>query len=212
MQKQPATEGKVLRRARLYDLGLRVITLGRESSMRERMLDQSAVRSGDSVLDVGCGTGTLAIAACKRVGASGQVQGIDPSPTMVSRAQCKADRDHAAARFQIGTIEQIAFPDQTFDLVLSSIMLHHLPDSVKRKGLEEIRRVLKPGGRFFAVDFEPPSYPVFAYLTRLHESSPGLRAMVDTVRGAGLTSVEVGPTGYAMLWYLKAKRDSLTSV
>jgi ubiquinone/menaquinone biosynthesis C-methylase UbiE len=208
MSNDSATERKVLHYARLYDLGLRLITLGRETAMRERMLDQAKICAGEAVLDVGCGTGTLAIAASKRVGAGGKVQGIDPSLSMVSRAQDKARRVHAKAEFQIGTIEALPFADQSFDVVLSSIMFHHLPNAVRQTGLEQIHRVLKPEGRLFVVDFELPSNPIFAYLRHLHDDSAGLSAIVDAVRASGFTDVEVGPTGYAMLRYLRAARPA----
>ncbi len=55
--------------------------------------------------------------------------------------------------FQIGVIEQLPFPDQTFDVVLSTLMMHHLPAPLKRQGLAEIARVLKPGGRLVIADF-----------------------------------------------------------
>ena len=55
--------------------------------------------------------------------------------------------------FQIGVIERLPFPDQTFDVVLSTLMMHHLPDPLKRQGLSEIARVLKPGGRLVIADF-----------------------------------------------------------
>jgi ubiquinone/menaquinone biosynthesis C-methylase UbiE len=206
MSNDSATEGKVLHHARLYDLGLRLITLGRETAMREHMLDQAQISAGEAVLDVGCGTGTLVIAASKRVGAGGKVQGIDPSLSMISRAQDKARQAQANVEFRVGTIEALPFADQSFDVVLSSIMFHHLPNAVRQTGLEQIHRVLKPKGRLFVVDFDPPSSPIFASLRHLHDHSPGLSGIVDTVRTSGFTDIEVGPTGYAMLRYLRATR------
>jgi demethylmenaquinone methyltransferase/2-methoxy-6-polyprenyl-1,4-benzoquinol methylase/phosphoethanolamine N-methyltransferase len=108
------------------------------------------------VLDVGCGTGTLAIAIRPRVGA-GEVHGIDTSPEMIDTAQKKAAKTRSDIDFQVALIEAIPFPDGSFDVVTSSLMLHHLPDDLKRKGFAEIRRVLKPGGRFLAMDFASES-------------------------------------------------------
>ena len=79
--------------------------------------------------------------------------GIDPGPEQIARARAKAARRHVPAEFQIGVIEQLPFPDQTFDVVLSTLMMHHLPASLKRQGLAEIARVLKPGGRLVIADF-----------------------------------------------------------
>ncbi|MBI5534720.1 MAG: class I SAM-dependent methyltransferase [Deltaproteobacteria bacterium] len=207
MKPGEVTEGKVLHRARLYDLGLKVLSLGREHRMRAHVLDLSRIAAGESVLDVGCGTGTLAIAAAARVGGSGKVHGIDPSPSMVDRAKSKADEARAHAQFQVGTIESIPFPDETFDLVLSTIMLHHLPEAVRCKGFEHVRRVLKPGGRFFSVDFEPPrTLPIVAWLSRMHDDTPGVRAMAESLREAGFTDVKTAPTGYRALWSLSGRR------
>jgi ubiquinone/menaquinone biosynthesis C-methylase UbiE len=197
------TEGKVLHRARLYDLGLTVISLGRERAMRAHVLDLARVSVGDTVLDVGCATGTLAIAAAGRVGSAGKVHGIDPSPSMVERAQSKADEARVAVQFQVGTIESIPFSDETFDLVLSTIMLHHLPEEVRNKGFKHALRVLKPGGRFFSVDFEPPrALPIVAWLSRMHDDTPGVRAMAESLRAAGFVDVKTAPTGYWTLWSL----------
>src|SRR5215212_10881478 len=87
----PATKGLVLHsHARYYDLLAWTLTLGRERAFRDRLLEVARVQSGEAVLDVGCGTGTLAIAAKRRVGAAGSVHGIDASPEMIARAERKA--------------------------------------------------------------------------------------------------------------------------
>jgi ubiquinone/menaquinone biosynthesis C-methylase UbiE len=106
------------------------------------------------VLDVGCGTGTLAIEVQQHIGNAGRVVGIDPSSEQIARARSKAARRQMQIEFQVGVIEQLAFPDQTFDVVLSTLMMHHLSASLKRQGLAEIARVLKPGGRLVIADFK----------------------------------------------------------
>src|SRR5712672_3679727 len=87
-----ATTGRVLHGARLYDFLALLFTRGRERQLRERMMQLACLDAGDTVLDVGCGTGTLAIAAKKRVGSAGAVFGIDASPAMVARATSKSAR------------------------------------------------------------------------------------------------------------------------
>ena len=108
------------------------------------------------MLDVGCGTGTLALDIQRRVGVGGHVCGIDRGSRQIARARAKAARRHLPIDFQIGVIEQLSFPDRTFDVVVSTIMMHHLSDSLKRQGLAEIVRVLKPGGRRIIADFKRP--------------------------------------------------------
>lgn len=143
---------KGLHSARAYDLLVWVLTLGRERALRERHVQLARLESGESTLDVGCGTGALAIAAKDRVGSGGQVCGVDPSSEMVARARRKATRAGVDVRFETASVEALPFPNATFDAVLSSLMLHHLTDEGRGQGIAEIARVLKPGGKFLAVD------------------------------------------------------------
>lgn len=147
--------------APFYDLVTWLLTLGRERAFRAATLDQAQIEAGNKVLEVGCGTGTLSIAAKHRVGSTGQVHGIDAAPEMLEVARRKAGKEGIDVDFQTGLIQDIPFPDNQFDAVLSSFMIHHVPDGdVKRKGMAEIYRVLKPGGCYLVVDFEPPRNPV----------------------------------------------------
>src|SRR5262245_44549049 len=86
----PSTPGSVLHWAARYDLMVWLFMLGRERAFREKALRLVRLAPGDSVLDVGCGTGTLAIAAKSHVGPTGTVCGIDASPEMIARADKKA--------------------------------------------------------------------------------------------------------------------------
>jgi ubiquinone/menaquinone biosynthesis C-methylase UbiE len=135
-----------------YDLKLLVASRGRERRFRERELDLAGVTAGDRVLDVGCGTGTLAIAAARRVGPTGAVHGVDPSEDLLARARKKARRASVAVEFAVGSGDALPFPDASFDVVLSTLVWHHLPhEAVKRSALE-VRRVLRPSARFLLVD------------------------------------------------------------
>jgi ubiquinone/menaquinone biosynthesis C-methylase UbiE len=129
-----------------------VFTLGREQELRQTIADLAQIQRGETVLDVGCGSGTLALVAKKGVGRAGRVVGIDPSQEMIAQACRKAMKAGLSIDFQIGVIERLTFPDQSFDVVLCTWMIHHVPDDLKRQGLLEIARVLKPGGRLLLVD------------------------------------------------------------
>src|SRR4029450_140857 len=87
-----STAGHVIHWAFRYDVLLWLRALGRERDFRSEVLDLARLRVGESVLDVGCGTGNLAIAVARLVGSAGTVSGIDPSPEMITRARKKAPR------------------------------------------------------------------------------------------------------------------------
>lgn len=119
---------------------------GNVRKLRQKTVELARIHPGEMVLDVGCGTGTLLMDVARRVGRAGRVVGIDPSHQQIIRARAKAARRNVPIEFQIGVIEHLTFPDQTFDVVFSTLMMHHLPPPLKRQGLAEIARVLKPGG------------------------------------------------------------------
>jgi ubiquinone/menaquinone biosynthesis C-methylase UbiE len=114
--------------------------------------DKARLQTGETVLDVGCGTGALALVVKEQVGLTGLVYGIDPSSQMIAYARSKAARRNLSIDYRLEVVEQLAFPDRSFDLVLCTWMIHHLPADDKRRGLAEIARVLKPGGRLLLVD------------------------------------------------------------
>ncbi|MEP7284645.1 MAG: class I SAM-dependent methyltransferase [Chloroflexota bacterium] len=157
----PTTQGQVIAWPRIYDLILLGITRGRESAFRQKVADLARLQHGETVLDVGCGTGTQAIVAKQRVGDSGSVAGIEPSPRMIAYARRKATRRKLSIDFQPGVIEHLTFPDQSFDVVLCIIVLHHMSDDLKHQGVKEIIRVLKPGGRLLVIDSNLHLLPPF---------------------------------------------------
>ncbi len=148
----PQTTGVVLNWGRRYDWVVQIMALGQAGRLRRKTIDFAQIVPGERVLDVGCGTGDLTLRAKERAGSAGQVCGIDPGPEMIEVARRKATRANTVVDFRVGVIEQLPSPDASFDVVLSSLMMHHLPADLKPIGLAEIRRVLKPGGRLVIVD------------------------------------------------------------
>lgn len=126
---------------------------GALSRLRGQVLDAARLDGAEALLDVGCGTGTLAIAAARRLGGTAKVAGIDPAPHQIARARGKARRAGLDIDFRQATIEALPFADRSFDRAFSTLMLHHLPPDVKRQGLAELMRVLRPGGRLVVADF-----------------------------------------------------------
>ena len=210
----PQTAGRVLHHGtRWYDLFGTVISFGQDKAIREKLIELAAPALGEQVLDVGCGTGTLAIGLKSRVGTA-EVHGIDASPEMIAVAKEKAAKAGSAIGFRVALIEAIPFPVASFDLVTSSLMLHHLPDDLKSKGFLEIRRVLKPGGRFVAMDFAAHGHSLLGrgrplgHLLSMIGHSHG-ESMVDKLtpmlKDAGFSDVEAIPTRHKNFAFIRAR-------
>ncbi len=173
------TRGDTIRWATFYDPLVKFVTLGKDQAMRRKFVEFAQLKPGERVLDVGCGTGDLALAAKAAVGETGIVYGIDASSEMITKAKHKADLKAIDVKFQIGVIEKLDFPDNEFDVVLSSFMLHHLPDNeLKAQGLAEVFRILRPGGRFLAIDI---NFKRQSLLTLLHGGAVQSDALQDQI-------------------------------
>lgn len=203
----PATTGRVVHWAGRYDLLVWLMTFGRERAFRERLLQPARLQMGESVLDVGCGTGTLAIAAKRRVGSAGSVHGIDASPEMIARARKKAAKAGVEVSFESGLAEALPVPDARFDVVTSTVMLHHLPRDVRQQGVREMLRVLKPGGRLLAVDFAGATKTGKGPLAHFHRHGHVQpRDLVALVSDAGFRVVETDAVGTWDLQFVLAER------
>ena len=135
------------------------LTFTQKSKFRKNQIKLINIRKGEKVLEVGCGTGALAILAKVAVGESGEVDGIDIAPKMIATAQQKARKSNLKINFRIASINELPYPDNSFDLVISSLMFHHLPVKVKKEGLEEIHRVPKKGRKVISLRFWFSAYP-----------------------------------------------------
>jgi ubiquinone/menaquinone biosynthesis C-methylase UbiE len=143
--------------SKYYDL----ITPADRRRFRRNQIDLLNLREGERVLEVGCGTGVLSFLAKMIVGDGGAVEGIDIAPKMVARARQKAEKAGLPINFRVASIDELPYRDGVFDAVISSLMFHHLPLRIKERGLEEVYRVLKRGGRFLVCDFSSPRYLVY---------------------------------------------------
>jgi ubiquinone/menaquinone biosynthesis C-methylase UbiE len=195
----------VLHWATGYDLLAWLFLFGRERAFRERLVKLGRVRPGESVLDVGCGTGNLALAAKRRAGPNGKVCGIDASPEMIARAQKKSRKAGVEIAFENAAAESLPFPDAHFDVVFSTLMLHHLPAKTRAQCIAEIRRVLKPGGRALAVDFGKPERRRKSILPPLHRHGHvNFADVIALFTNSGFSTIESGEVGTKNLHFALA--------
>ena len=199
----------VLHSATGYDLAVWLLTLGRERVFREQVLRLARLQPGEMVLDIGCGTGTLAIAAKRQVGRTGTVYGIDASPEMLARAEQKARKAGVEVVLTNALAQLLPFPAAQFDAVLTSVMLHHLPRKARQRCAAEMRRVLRPGGRVLAVDFGSAVPETKGLLSHFHRHGHiKLPDMMDLLSEAGLNSVGSGAVGFRDLQFVLAKAST----
>lgn len=143
----------------------------RERAFRDQLVTQMNIQPGQRILDVGCGTATLALLIKKRYPDT-EVVGLDPDTQILDIARRKAAREGAQIRFDVGYADRLPYADATYDCVTSSLVLHHLTSEVKRAALDEAYRVLRPGGQLHVADFGSARNPllrlVFAPVMLLH--------------------------------------------
>jgi len=141
----------------LYDAVVRATT--RERTFKRALLDQAGLADGQAVLDLACGTGTLTVWAGQRVPGL-RLAGLDGDPDVLARARAKADAAGLNIAFDEGFSTSLPFPERSFDRVLSSLFFHHLDRGSKRRTLDQVFRVLKPGGELHVADWGRAANPL----------------------------------------------------
>ena len=207
---QPAqTEGTLIRWAPYYDLAVNLTTVGHAPRLRKLTVDNALINPGDSVLDVGCGTGGVTLLAKTRA-KDGKVYGIDPAPEMIDVARKKAARKKLDVDFRVGVIESLPFPDSSLDVVTSSLMMHHLPEDLKVRGLAETYRVLKPGGRLLIADFMRPTGSflnhLFIAFTRHQGLKSGIEDLQKLLKGAGFRQITQSDENVLIIGFVRAMK------
>lgn len=161
-----SAHGITLGTPRFYDWSAPFLFGGTRRRSYRKLLMAGGVQSGDRVLDIGCGPGYFARMLAQTVGPKGFVVGIDAAPEMIDYAGRKA-RALPNCRFQSGTADSLAFPDASFDVVVSSLMMHHIPDDLRLQTVREMRRVLRPRGTLVLADFTTPEQGIWRLIASI---------------------------------------------
>lgn len=135
-----------------YDATLKYIM--RERHYKEALCNIVPVHA-ENILDVGCGTGTLT-AMMKQTHPSSAIHGVDIDDNVLNIARQKFDNNSLTISLHKGSVLQLPFDDNSFDAAFSCLVLHHLKTEDKQKAIQEIFRILKPGGTLAIADFAPP--------------------------------------------------------
>ncbi len=207
-----------------YDLITRVLSYGQDARWKAKLVKLANVRSGERALDLACGTGDLAIAIANR---GGRTVGLDITHRMLQLAATRA----TAVRFIAGDMTSLPFQSRLFDLVTTGYGLRNVPDL--DAAIDEMARVLKPGGRLLSLDFNRPESAIvrgayLSYLTvvgstlgwLLHRDPdtyryipasirryPGARGVADRMASRGFTNVRVVPLLFGLMTLHIAHRN-----
>lgn len=192
---------------RHYDLLLLILTRGRDRAYREDVIDLAGVAPGHAVLDIGCGTGTQAIAACWRSQPGGSVVGIDISEKMLAAARRKARRADLNIAFHQGDAAQLPFEDERFDVVTFTTIMHMIPESQRQLCLREASRVLRHGGRLLLIDYA-------GHLDRRKHWSArvgphgrfDLHSLREPLLAEGFAEIDGGPLDWLSLHFLRGRK------
>jgi len=161
---------------------------------RRTLLKQVDLRPGNRALDIGCGTGTLVV-LIKRVHPEVSVVGLDPDPKALARAKKKAAQAGASIQFDQGFSDELPYADASFNRVFSSFMFHHIDANQRQKTLQEVFRILLPGGSLHLLDFESSGEETEGVLARWLHSSHRLKEnsesrILQVMKNAGLANAK----------------------
>lgn len=175
-----------------------------------RLVIESGARPGDRVLDVGCGTGSLTRSMAQAVAPTGNAVGVDPSTEAIAEARRLTALENCT--YSEGIAERLDAPDDAYDVVVSSLMIHHLPGTRRALAIQEMLRVVRPGGSVLVAEFRPPSSRVGKRLVRPFVSPAMAENRVDLldamIRDAGAEHVR---DGYVRPWtyYVRALKPAV---
>jgi SAM-dependent methyltransferase len=188
----------------------------RERLFKGRLIDRMEIRPGHRILDIWCGTGTLAMLIKERHPES-EVVGLDPDSRILEIAERKAARAGVKIQLDVGYADRLPYADASFERVTSSLVFHHLMRETKRAALREVHRVPRPGGELHVADFGPARnllmriaiIPVLLVdgADRLRDNVAG--RLPEFMNEAGFTDVaeaESFTTRFGPVWLYRARK------
>jgi ubiquinone/menaquinone biosynthesis C-methylase UbiE len=203
------TPGKLVAHGCGHEIFGAIFLGGRRRRAFTRLAAESGARPGAAVLDVGCGSGYFTRVMAAAVAPDGTAHGVDPSDEAISYARRRTRL--ANCTFSDGIAEALDAPDGSYDVVVSSLMIHHLPEDLRPQAIGQMFRVLRPGGSLLIAEFRPPASRVGRRLIGSLHSPAMAKNPVDLlapmVREAGfeqLRSGDLRPSTH----YVKAVKPS----
>lgn len=192
-----------------------VAVMGLGTSFKKNVVEQAQLHDGERLLDVGCGTATLLLAA-KAHTPTIEAVGIDTDERVLALARKKIAESKLKVEILQARAEHLPFPPNSFDIVMSTLTFHHLPTEVKKRAMQEIYRVLKPDGRFLLADFGPPQGVLPTMLLAIGALLPSREGkyLQDNQQGklplfleeAGFVVTEIAPKQKRMISFLLATK------
>src|SRR5579863_437766 len=192
-------QGATIERVRVHEAATSIAFMGRRRRVYTRIVAVSGAKPGDRVLDIGCSGGYLARLLAATVGPDGQVTGIDPAASAVRYANRRAPGN---CSFRVGVAQDLGLPDESFDVVTSTLAVHHFPEAMRAAAFGEMYRVTRPGGRLLVADFRPTGIMRGLHPTGNTTSNTGQLAALVTAAGFHIEASGDLPK----LGYVRARR------
>jgi len=184
---------------RVHEALVGLFFAGRRRAVYNRLVALSEARHGDRVLDLGCGSGYLSRAVAEAIGPDGTVVGVDPSEEAIESARRLTHLSNCT--FAIGTAAELVDPDNSYDVVVTSLMVHHLPEAMRVQAMREMFRVLRPGGHVLIAEFRPPTSRIGQLLIHPFTSSAMQHNPLELLEPAlGDAGFEVHQAGDLFPW------------